>query len=155
MATYADNTRDCKGCNRRLPISAFWFENKAVQRRHYRCKQCHGKYIRDWLTDHQENRRRAVQTYYRRHGIRFRRYGITKDQYDQMVRYQGNVCAICGKGTENDRPLDIDHDATTGIIRGLLCNSCNTGIGKLGHDPIRLASAARYIIRTSNKPAVL
>jgi hypothetical protein len=77
-----------------------------------------------------------------------RRYGITQEQFDAMLEHQGNRCAICRTDTPcptSGKTWHIDHDHETGRVRGLLCNSCNRGIGQLGDDPDRLESAARYL----------
>jgi ssDNA-binding Zn-finger/Zn-ribbon topoisomerase 1 len=68
-----------------------------------------------------------------------RAHGLT----DQQVREFkiGKVCAICG----SDRNLVIDHDHKTGIIRGVLCHPCNTGLGKLGDSIEGLRRAIAYL----------
>jgi len=43
------------------------------------------------------------------------------------------------------KQLDVDHCHTTGEVRGLLCNRCNTGIGQFKDNPNILRSAARYL----------
>jgi hypothetical protein len=61
--------------------------------------------------------------------IRYR-FGITRDTYYAMLSEQGGVCKICGgKPTGRRNRLSVDHDHTTGIIRGLLCEHCNRGLG--------------------------
>jgi hypothetical protein len=85
-----------------------------------------------------------------------RRYGITQEQFDAMLERQGNRCAICRTDTPcptSGKAWHIDHCHETGRVRGLLCNSCNRGIGQLGDDPDRLESAARYL-RASRALAV-
>lgn len=52
-----------------------------------------------------------------------RRYGLTESDYEELLRQQGGKCAIC-QGTENE--LQIDHSHIQGVVRGLLCNPCNT-----------------------------
>lgn len=80
------------------------------------------------------------------------RYGLTLDQYAELLRKQRGVCAICGepetlvrKGTLCQ--LTIDHDHTTGQVRGLLCNNCNRAIGLLKDSPEHLRTAAEYLER--------
>lgn len=69
-----------------------------------------------------------------------------------MAQAQGYVCAICLQPerevdyrTGNVKALAVDHDHTTGQVRGLLCFLCNTAIGKLGHSAVRLRRAAAYM----------
>ena len=73
-------------------------------------------YSSAWLRDHPD--RKAA---YNRAG----RYGLTDEDYADLLSYQGARCAICG----NVSKLSIDHDHTTGKVRGLLCQACNTRLG--------------------------
>lgn len=56
------------------------------------------------------------------------KFGLTLDQYNEMLAAQGGVCAMCG-GLDPIRNLAVDHDHKTGAIRGLLCGTCNTALG--------------------------
>lgn len=85
-----------------------------------------------------------VALYHRRNYFK-RTYGITLEEYDEMVAAQGGVCAICGGGPGRYPRLCVDHDHETGVIRGLLCNDCNRGIGLLGDNPTTVAAAAAYL----------
>ena len=73
------------------------------------------------------------------------RIAITKKVYDELFIKQIGVCAIC-KQESNKKTLAVDHDHSTGIIRGLLCNNCNLGIGLL-KDTKNLQSAIFYLGR--------
>jgi hypothetical protein len=70
-----------------------------------------------------------------------RKYGITAAEYDELEKKQEGRCLICLE----DRPLHVDHCHTTGVVRGLLCQACNTAIGKLGEDTERLNRAIDYL----------
>jgi hypothetical protein len=78
-------------------------------------------------------------------------FGITQDQYDQMLKAQNGVCAICkrpetSKGRTNKiKCLSVDHCHETGKIRGLLCFFCNTGMGKLGDSIERIEAVLHYL----------
>jgi hypothetical protein len=80
---------------------------------------------------------------------RQRDYGLTPEQYTIMLDSHGGVCAICKK-SGGAKGLVVDHCHETGVVRGLLCVKCNTGIGLLCDDPARLTAAAKYI-RDSRK----
>ena len=56
-----------------------------------------------------------------------RRYGITQEQYDALLRSQGGKCGIC-KCLPGRKRLCVDHDHATGRIRGLLCVRCNSAV---------------------------
>ncbi len=55
-------------------------------------------------------------------------YGITLEQYEEMLEAQGGVCKICGDPPPTGRKkyLSVDHCHQTGRVRGLLCTQCNT-----------------------------
>jgi hypothetical protein len=79
-----------------------------------------------------ENRERALAYYaerkdhYRNKRLQ-REYGITLEEHTQMLKNQNECCAIC----QNKRPLRVDHNHSTGKVRGLLCDKCNVTIGLL------------------------
>ena len=81
-----------------------------------------------------------------------RLHGITMDDYANMLDMQDNKCGICKKEEtckdprhDRVRRLSIDHCHKTGKVRGLLCHSCNTAIGKFKDDIELLHKAIRYI----------
>lgn len=73
------------------------------------------------------------------------RYGLDPRDYHAMVERQGNLCAICRLPCLSRKRLSVDHDHDSGVIRGLLCNDCNTTLGKFGDDPERFRRAAAYL----------
>jgi hypothetical protein len=80
-------------------------------------------------------------------------YGITLETYKTMFAEQGGVCKICCRSetalgpTGHVRPLAVDHDHTTKVVRGLLCHSCNIGIGHLPTEDL-LERASKYLAGT-------
>ena len=82
----------------------------------------------------------------------FNQHGLTATDYIAKLEEQSFVCAICLKPeTEilrgEIRRLSIDHNHSTGAIRGLLCNSCNWLLGNAKESPAILRSAALYLER--------
>lgn len=75
------------------------------------------------------------------------RYGVEHGTYARMLEEQDAKCAICGTrdpGGKTKR-FHIDHCHETKKVRGLLCTSCNNGIGRFDHDIERLRAAATYL----------
>jgi hypothetical protein len=72
-------------------------------------------------------------------------FGLTIEQYEEMVERQGGLCALCGQAGVG---LCVDHDHETGQIRGLLCGKCNKGLGLFGDSAEGLIRALRYLERT-------
>jgi len=76
----------------------------------------------------------------------FSNYGITREQYNEMIIKQDYLCAICGKHqSESHKGLHTDHCHETKKVRGLLCNSCNLAIGMLKHNVTILTKAIKYL----------
>lgn len=77
-----------------------------------------------------------------------RMYGITLEEYQEMVLRQKGLCAICGRmpvGKHNQAVLHVDHDHETGRVRGLLCSHCNRGLGFFRESADLLRAAVDYL----------
>ena len=77
-----------------------------------------------------------------------RNYGITMEDYKAMMIAQHGNCALCGRPqVELKEPFIVDHDHTTGFVRGLLCNNCNHGLGRFRDSIPLLQTAISYLFR--------
>jgi hypothetical protein len=81
------------------------------------------------------------------------RFNITVEKIQQMLVEQNGVCAICKEGSiKNNLSVDHDHSCCNEsarscgkCVRGLLCASCNHGLGSFKDDPERLKQAIKYL----------
>jgi hypothetical protein len=71
-----------------------------------------------------------------------RTFGLTAEDLAALIESQGGTCAIC-----DAPPQHIDHDHTTGKVRGVLCGPCNMGLGQFQDEPAKLRAAAIYLDR--------
>jgi len=72
-------------------------------------------------------------------------YGITREERDDLIKNQNELCKICGKQNKNNKKLNVDHKHGTKIIRGMLCSNCNRGLGMFFDCPSFLVKAAKYL----------
>lgn len=137
-------SKTCKDCGETKPRSEFHIKNKDRKDPHNsRCKTCANKFKAEKMRSGEwkkmtpeESRRRNLQA----------SYGITPDDYNAMFSYQRGCCAICGvHQNEQVGRLCVDHDHSTGEVRGLLCGHCNKGLGHYRDDPELLEIAAEYL----------
>ncbi|MCI0530036.1 MAG: endonuclease VII domain-containing protein [Nitrospira sp.] len=78
------------------------------------------------------------------------KYNMSLAEYDSMLEGQGGVCAICGTDTPGGMGrFPVDHNPETNKIRGILCNSCNLGIGHFKHDSNLTKLATEYLLRNN------
>ena len=88
---------------------------------------------------------------------RKRRYNLTDEQLLQMYNLQKGCCKICSEFIELDsvkrhsNTANIDHNHVTNVVRGLLCGSCNVGIGMFKDNPDRLMNAIKYLNATDQR----
>lgn len=73
---------------------------------------------------------------------RLRLYGISRKEYAKRLDEVGGACPACGR---SDRPLVVDHCHDSGAVRGLLCGTCNTGIGMFGDSIKAMRGAIAYL----------
>ena len=79
--------------------------------------------------------------------VQVRRHGLTVEEFRALLEAQNSLCAICRgpwRGWNGQNP-HIDHCHKTGRVRGLLCASCNSALGRFGDDPELLRRAAAYL----------
>jgi hypothetical protein len=145
--------KTCNICHETQEITNFY--TNPHQRHGYadRCKKCDLKVNKEWRKAHgsqvsEWQRKRRQRNPDKMHGYYLKyEYGITIDQYNQMLKDQNNVCAICSKTQISNRRLSVDHCHETGNVRGLLCTKCNNAIGQL-KTPALLDRAKRYLENT-------
>lgn len=135
--TLEDGTtiRRCGRCDEFKEIGEFG--------RTVRTKDGYGSYCRDCRAEYKKNwtKREYAAQYNRRR--KYAKYGLTTEAYETMRAEQDGRCAICMQEQEGD--MYIDHCHEEGHVRGLLCFSCNVGLGHFSDDPGVLRAAAEYI----------
>lgn len=74
-------------------------------------------------------------------------YRVTLADYERILADQNFGCAICGKEAWEDQhgKLRVDHCHVSGKVRGLLCTTCNAGLGSFHDDPLLLDQAKTYL----------
>lgn len=148
--------KKCRVCAQDKPLSEFYRKYPSIEEgnpsaRNSVCRECqngaskHRRATEEGYRESVNAKKRGE--YSLRVNLRFL-YGITLEQYNGMVERQGGVCAICGQPPTSATPgrrLHVDHDHKSGVIRGLLCGRCNTGIGSLQESPEILSRAILYL----------
>lgn len=131
-------TRQCTACLETKAITEFHANRTKRSGVQSQCKRCVNARVAAWQKGAGRERWRGRQLE--------RNYGVDLATYKALVAEQGGVCAICGKAPSGKRPaLAVDHDHTTGEVRGLLCRSCNVALGHFRDDERRLKAAVRYL----------
>lgn len=94
---------------------------------------------------HAYNRSPAGRESYKRRVLR-RMYGMELEQWHAMLIEQAGRCDICREPMTGDREPHVDHNHSTGKVRGLLCRRCNSGLIAFEH-PGYPAAASDYLRR--------
>ncbi len=121
------NEKTCRKCGETKTLSDdFWYFHSSNRAFENTCKAC----------------RLAAEKLKWNNTGRAKRYGLTNDGYQRMMAQQNNACAICGR---DDIVLCVDHEHSTGRIRGLLCRTCNVAIAWFADCPTIVERAQRYL----------
>jgi hypothetical protein len=157
------STKVCTKCLAEKPLERFNAERRQKDGRRARCQVCERADTNEYRQRRDEAQRarakageqrwrrtpkgRAVK---RRERLR-RSFGISITEYDQILAAQNGCCAICcrpeirGARGGGIKHLAVDHDHAQGTVRGLLCHSCNIGLGNFGDDLELVEKAAAYL----------
>lgn len=163
--------RICSSCSEALPFSAFHRTANGRDGLHSRCKPCRkvDAKARAALPGAKEAARAATKRWRERTPI-YRQRQYTRAKFNMepevilayvasYVKEHGPNCASCGREcdvvggvkTAGKRRLVLDHCHETGALRGMLCDFCNTALGKLGDSPQGVAALLAYIRRTDTR----
>jgi len=125
----------CCVCSKHL-ILGVTYSSHSAKRNRYICNQCSCEASKKRCKDKQ--REYDYQ----------RNYGISIKDYEVLLGEQRGLCLIC---SSSDIKLFVDHDHNTGKVRGLLCSTCNTGLGMFKDSVEILNKAKEYLNASKNK----
>ncbi len=150
--------RICRRCKQEKDLTSYYFYAPGKLRNI--CKKCerntHNKYMKTkhgiavnrasgikWRSENKEYHATQGREWWLKN-----RYGISQNSYDSILKDQDGVCKICGLVNTKGKRLAVDHDHKTGLVRGLLCGKCNTGLGSYNDNVELLEKAIWYLYYT-------
>jgi hypothetical protein len=132
---------------------------KAANEQH--CRYAHSKKGLTVRKRHEKSNKRKhyYAAYRKKHHVhlntikqksrRLRQYGLTPAQFEALLKKQNYCCAICKRPFKKIQsthdPRNVDHCHKTKKVRGVLCLTCNYGLGFFQDEPRRLKNALRYL----------
>jgi hypothetical protein len=131
---------DCRSCNLARRAEQYRANPRPAIERERRWRVENADRYRERMARYREDGKKSVSD--RKSHLK-RKYGLTLEDFDRMLADQGGGCAICGKNDVDN----VDHDHSTGSVRGILCFRCNAAIGQLDDEPERARDLAAYLER--------
>lgn len=128
----------CATCTATRLASEFSVSGKGRGKRSYLNSRCNPCRRRLEIGGHR------TREQYRRAHLKWA-YGISLEEYNEKLARQSGVCAICNNVDAGGFDLHVDHSRAKKTIRGLLCGTCNKGLGQFKDDAILLTLAAAYL----------
>lgn len=123
-----------------------WRQNSKKYRQTANGKSKTAKSKKAWESENKA----CIKGYNLRASLKFN-YGLSLEEYKAMVKSQNNRCAICDGKEKRKSPngkikrLSVDHDHSTGRVRGLLCSDCNALLGLANDSTSVLLNAVDYL----------
>jgi hypothetical protein len=146
----------CSSCGQVKQASEFYRRQASNDGLQKQCKPCSNERVARKRASNREYMRSymrsdAGRAACRRHLLK-KKYGLTTEQFNKLLTSQEHSCACCGRKEAGGRSnqWNVDHCHVTGEVRGLLCNSCNVGLGCLGDDLQGIRNALSYLERHYN-----
>ena len=102
-----------------------------------------------WIAQNRERHNEYKRNRYRKNprahknAVLKRCYGITLEEKEALMTAQGGQCGVCRRDLTGK--ICVDHDHKTGKIRGILCSTCNSGLGFFGDSIEIIQKAISYL----------
>lgn len=115
------------------------------------CTKCRTELDLDQFADNP--RLPAGRNYWCKVCVTVHKYGMNRNSWDALLLSQGLTCALCKRADPGPRGWHTDHCHESGKVRGILCASCNLGLGFFRDDASALEAASRYVKHHRTKAA--
>ena len=136
----------------RKPLFSFYKDASKKDGLTSYCKGCSKEKRKEQYNDNPQEEKQKLKTYYQNNKDKaknyylVKNYGIDAETYEQMFKDQEGKCAICDTPHEElNRGLFVDHCHSSGKVRGLLCQFCNTLLGMAQDNKSILQKASKYL----------
>lgn len=130
---------NCRKCNQDKPENHFYTNGNGKKRNH--CIECHNKVSKEAANKRKKHTAERARVYELKE-----KYGLSVTDYNILLLNQNGCCKICENHQRTfNTPLVVDHCHSTGVVRGLLCDYCNKGLGFFKDSYVTLLAAASYI----------
>lgn len=131
LSLFNKGLKECSKCRNIKSVSEFSIDINTLTKLSSNCRECiKNKYTKTEL------RNLALIT----------KYKISIEDYNNILKKQGGKCAIC---KINSDKLVVDHCHDSLKIRGILCTTCNSGLGFFKDSLFNLSEASKYLIKTN------
>jgi len=144
--TMEKSTKICPICKIEKELSEYRLSKQTKDGYRWGCQPCRIEYDRVARVKRKAANPDKYRTLEADRKLRLK-YGITLDQYNSLCEQNNNLCEICNKEntTQDRKKLFVDHNHNTGKMRGLLCDSCNQGLGRFKDNLQILTGAINYL----------
>lgn len=149
-----DDMKKCNRCNEIKPKDQFYKWRAKKDGLTPDCKECRNKLFYKFMKDNPElnrkvsnkwsDKNRSRKVMHQRKTI-LKKYGLTLEDYGRMVKEQDHKCKICNKPFQSTKDCCVDHDHSSGKVRGLLCPQCNFALGAFKDSISSLEKAICYL----------
>lgn len=136
-------TKSCPKCKKTKGVDCFYKRSES-NRGEYRsyCIKCERKYYNKYAKSEKGKRARKSAVTKQQWGMSLEAYNLI---YFGLLKKQNNKCAICGIKHDGIKRFALDHDHINNKYRGVLCVSCNTGLGQFKESIEILNKVIQYI----------
>jgi hypothetical protein len=137
----------CNTCKEEKDETAFYFSGNYI---YHHCKKCNSEKSKQWYQINKDIKKESSLKWHYKS-----KYGLTFEQRQALFDKQEGKCAVCNcdvhlDGTKNATQAVIDHCHTSGKVRGVLCNTCNQGLGFFKDDVTVIQNAIKYLKENTN-----
>ena len=138
-----NGNKRCSRCQLLKAANDFYKTKTAAAGLQSHCKSCARAYDKKHYVEvlSKDAKWKAGQ----RARARLVKYGVSQEAFDTMLKEQDSKCKVCRTSEPGTKGWALDHNHTTNVVRGVLCQACNKLLGFAKDNPAVLREAANYL----------